>query len=259
MYRDLAPIDINVWKQIDSRAKEVIISTLTARKAIHVSTPKGSDYVAYNHGKLGDVAEKHEVAFASYVVTPLIETRIEFKLNRWEMDNAFRGDTNIDFSNLEDAVKKAALFEEYVVYEGLSEGNIPGLLEVSGETLKLGDTASSIKKSVAEGVIKLKNAYISGSMDLIVSQELYAKLWSIESQTPLIKALENMIGGKVIDSEVMKGAILVPHNNENLNIELGEDFSIGYQEHDKKEVTFFIKESFTFRILDEKLVVRFEE
>lgn len=259
MYRDLAPIDINIWEQIDSRAKEVIISTLTARKAMHVSGPKGPDYVAYNHGKLGGIVEKHEVAFASYTVTPLIETRIEFKLNRWEMDNAIRGDKNIDFSNLEDAVKKAALFEEHAVYEGLSEGNILGLLEVSAAPLKLGNTASSIKKSVADGVIKLKNAYISGSMDLIVSQELYAKLWSIESQAPLVKTLEDIIGGKIIDSQVMEGAILVPHNNENLNIELGEDFSIGYQEHDNKEVTFFIKESFTFRILDEKLVVRFEE
>ncbi|HHV10954.1 MAG TPA: bacteriocin family protein [Clostridiales bacterium] len=259
MYRNLAPISKNAWDQIDARAKEVLISTLTARKAVHVSGPKGSEYVVYNHGRLGEVSESDGVSFASYQVTPLVETRIEFKLNRWALDNAVRGDKNIDFSSLEAAIKKAALFEEQVVYEGLAEGNIKGLLTVPDTSLKLGNTASDIKKSVAEGVIKLRNAYASGNMDLIVSQELYAKLWAMESQTPLVKALEDMISGKVIASEVIKGAILIPHDNENLELVLGDDFTLGYQEHDQKEVTFFIKESFTFQISDESLIVRFEE
>ncbi len=259
MYRNLAPISKNAWDQIDARAKEVLISTLTARKAVHVAGPKGPEYVVYNHGRLGGVSESNGVSYASYQVTPLVETRIEFKLSRWALDNAVRGDKNIDFSNLEAAVKEAALFEERAIYEGLSEGNIQGLLKVSDTSLKLGDTASAIKKSVAEGLLKLRNAYALGQIDLIVSQELYAKLWSIESQTPLVKALEDMISGKVIASEVIKGAILLPHDHENLELVLGDDFTLGYQEHDQKEVTFFIKESFTFQITDESLVVRFEE
>ena len=259
MYRNLAPIEKSVWEQIDSRAKEVFISILTARKSVRVTRPKGSEYVAYNHGKLGELKEKKGICFASYKVTPLVETRIEFKLNRWELDNAIRGDKNIDFSNLEDAVKKVALFEECAIYEGLPEGNIRGLLEVAEMPLKLGNTESSIKKCIADGVIKLRNAFVLGKIDLIVSQELYTKLWSIESQTPLIKALEDMIGGSIVESEVMKGAILIPHNNENLDLELGEDFSLGYQEHDAKEITFFIKESFAFHILDDKLIVKFVE
>ena len=259
MYRNLAPVDKSVWEQIDSRAREVFLSTLTARKAIHVTGPKGSEYVAYNHGELGDVKEQYGMLFACYKVSPLVETRVEFRLNRWELDNAIRGDRNIDFSNLEEAAKKAALFEEYTIYEGLPEGNIRGLTEAAETVLKLGDTASSIRKSIADGVIKIRNAYVSGEMDLIVSQELYAKLWSIESPIPMMKTLKDLIGGKVIESEVMKGAVLVPHNDENLDLVLGEDFSLGYQEHDNVEVTFFIKESFTLQILDEKLIVRFED
>ncbi|MDF2514134.1 MAG: bacteriocin [Herbinix sp.] len=258
MYRNLAPISKNAWDQIDARAKEVLISTLTARKAVHVSGPRGSEYVVYNHGRLGEVSENNGVSFASYQVTPLVETRIEFKLSRWALDNAVRGDKNIDFSNLEEAVKKAALFEERLVYEGLSEGAVKGLKNVSETSLKLGNTSSDIKKSVAEGVLKLRNAYASGKLDLIVSQELYTKLWSLESQTPLVKALEEMISGKVIASEVLKGALLIPHDHENLELVLGDDFTLGYQEHDQKEVTFFIKESLTFQITDDNLVVRFE-
>lgn len=259
MYRNLAPISKDAWDQIDARAKEVLLSTLTARKTVHVFGPNGSEYVAYNHGRLGEVTEDYGVTFASYQVTPLVETRIEFKLSRWALDNAVRGDKNIDFSNLEDAVKKAALFEERLVYEGLPAGSVKGLLNASDTSLKLGNTASDIKKSVAQGIIKLRNAYASGKMDLIVSQELYTKLWSLESQTPLVIALEEMISGKVIASEILTGALLIPHDHENLELVLGDDFTLGYQEHDQKEVTFFIKESLTFQITDENLVVKFVE
>lgn len=258
MYRSLAPITKNGWEQIDNRAKEVISSIISGRKVVSVTGPKGSNYVAYNHGKLGHVMEQDGVKFASYKVTPLVEIRIEFKLNRWELDNAIRGNNNIDFTNLEDAVRKAAIFEEKAIYEGLSDGNIKGLLELTESYEKLGDTADTIKESIAKAILKLRKAYFTGNMDLIVSEDLYAKLWSLESRTPLVKTLESMIGGKIVTSEVMKGAILIPHKNENFVLELGEDFSLGYQEHDQKEVTFFIKESFTFQVLDESLVVRFE-
>ena len=52
MYRNLAPIDKSVWEQIDQRAKEVLVSTLTARKAVHVTGPLGAGHTAYNHGRL---------------------------------------------------------------------------------------------------------------------------------------------------------------------------------------------------------------
>ena len=257
MYRNLAPIDKSVWEQIDQRAKEVLVSTLTARKAVHVTGPLGAGHTAYNPGRLGAVMKKEDVSFASYEVTPLVESRIEFKLNRWELDNAIRGDRNIDFTNLEEAVKKSALFEENAIYTGLKEGAIRGLLEVKEEAIKLGDTASDIKKAVAEGVIKLRKAFAHGVMDLIVSEELYTKFWSVESTYPLLESIEKIIGGKVISSEIMTGAILIPHDDENLSLILGEDFTLGYQEHDNNEVTFYVKESFTFQILDDNLVVRF--
>lgn len=74
-----------------------------------------------------------------------------------------------------------------------------------------------------------------------------------------MKALEDIIDGKIISSKVMKGALLVPHEHEDLDLELGEDFILGYQEHDQKEITFFIKEAITFHILDDKLIVHMEE
>ena len=259
MYREIAPINETVWKQIDERAREVLLSTLKTRKVVHVSEEKGSDFVAYNHGKLGEVTYNDDVNSAAYLVTPLVETRIEFNLNRWELDNAIRGDKNIDFSNLDKAVKKIALFEEKAVLEGLPAYGIKGLTDESLATLPFGTDETSIKKYIADGILKLRSAYVNGGMDLLVSTNLYTQIMSLPCQTPLKAAIEDMIGGKVYASEVLSGAVLVPHDNDNLDFVLGEDFSIGYQEHTKKEITLYIKESFTFQILDESLIVRYTE
>ena len=259
MYRELAPISETVWEQIDERAREVLLSTLKARKVVHVSEEKGSDFVAYNHGKLGEVTYNDGVNSAAYVVTPLVETRVEFNLNRWELDNAIRGNKNIDFTNLENAVKKIALYEEKAILEGLPSFGIKGLTDDSFEALPFGTDEVSIKKSIAEGILKLRRAYVNGGKDLLVSTSLYTQIMSLPCQTPLKDQIEKMIGGKVYASEALSGAVLVPHDDANLDFVLGEDFSIGYQEHTKTEVTLYVKESFTFQILDDSLVVRYTE
>lgn len=257
MYRELAPVSQEVWQQIDERAKEVFLATLAARKAVRVSDEKGPEYASYNHGKLGTVNYKDDVACATYQVTPLVETRIEFTLNRWELDNARRGSKNIDFSNLETAAKKTALFEERAIVYGIPEFGIKGLNQVTEDVIYLGDDETTIKRNVATAVMKLKNAFVNEAMDLLVSSEIYAKIITLSCQIPLKTALEEIIGGKIIISKVLNGALLLPHDHENLELVLGEDFTLGYQEHNNKEITFYIKESFTFQILDDKLVVRF--
>lgn len=259
MYRELAPIKPAVWQLIDERAREVFLSKLTARKVVHVSDEKGPDYVSYNHGKLGEVAYQNEVAYATYQVTPLVESRIEFTLKRWDLDNAIRGDKSIDFTNLEQAVTKAALFEEGAIIKGLSEAGIRGLETVSPGELSFGTDEVSIKKNIVEGILQLKDAYVTDGMNLLVSKNIYKNILSLSSQVPLKSAIEDMIKGKILVSEILSGALLIPSDNENLDFVIGEDFTLGYQEHTKKDITFYIKESFTFQILDDKLVVRYSE
>lgn len=259
MYRELAPVDESVWKQIDDRAREVFLSTLTARKAVNVSAEQGSGYVAYNHGKLREVQYKDDVAFAAYKVTPLVETRIEFSLNRWELDNALRGDKGIDYTNLDAAVKKAALFEERTIYDGLAEYGITGLTKAAADAIPFGEDEAGIRNGIAEGILKLRQSFVSGNLDLLVSTKLYKRIMSLPSLTSLKDVIEDMIGGKVYASEVLQGALLIPHDNENLSLVLGEDFSLGYQEHTKKDVIFYLKESFTFQILDDSLIVKYSE
>ena len=58
-------------------------------------------------------------------------------------------------------------------------------------------------------------------------------------------------------NQAIEGAYLLPYDNEDLELTIGRDFSIGYQNHTNKTVRFFVKESFTFRVLDEDIIVKY--
>lgn len=257
--RNLAPLTQEAWNEIDARAGEVLKSRLAARKAVNVNGPKGWNYTALSEGRVVvDREEAGEVKSGIFQIKPLVESRMTFTLNRWEMDNIIRGAKDIDLSNLEEAAKKIADFEENTIYNGYEAGTIQGLKEVSAhKTIDFGNDGATIMEALSQGLITLRENYAQGPLDLIVGKEAYKRLNKEVQGYPLIKRVEKLIGGSIIFSNVLEGAMLVPHNHEDLEFTIGQDFAIGYESHDDKEVTLFITETFTFRVLDENIIITF--
>lgn len=258
LYRELAPISNESWEEIDERATEVLKSQLTARKIVNVVGPKGLDYNVISEGRLVDVDTKDNVSYGNYKVLPLTEARIEFSMQRWELDNIARGAKDIDYSPLEEAAKEIALFEENAVYNGLKSSIIKGLEgSRQGEEIKFGETPKDIMEALTKGLIQIKNAYSDGPYTLVVSAEVYKRILSQDTGYPLEKKIKTLIDGDIILNHVIDGAYLLPQNHKDLEFTIGRDFSIGYQAHDIEKVRFFISESFTFRVLDPTIIVKF--
>jgi len=257
--RDLAPLSESAWNEIDKRAASILKTSLSARKAVKVVGPKGWDHTAISEGRLDILdAKEGEVKSGIYKVQPLIEGRMSFSLNRWEMDNITRGAKDIDLSALDLAVKKIATFEENALYNGLATANITGLIQSSNHSpIPFGDDGATMMDAVAKGLIVLKENFEDSPFTLIVGKDAWTKLYKEMQGYPLIDRIENLTGGKVLYSSVIDGAILIPFDNENLELTIGQDFAIGYEFHDATEVTLFITESFTFRVLDGSIIVPF--
>lgn len=255
--RDLAPLSQEAWDEIDERAEQVLKNYLSARKALKVNGPKGWDYNSVAEGRLENLNEQEgEVKTGVYKVKPLVEGRITFTLNRWELDNITRGAKDIDFDNLEEAAKKIAAFEENAIYKGIPQGNIQGLSDASiHEKISFGNDAASILDALTSGIITLKQNFENGPYALIAGAEVWKRLYKQSKSYPLIKKVEELLGGKVIYSNFAEGAYLIPYNHDDLELIIGQDFSIGYESHDTKEIKLFITESFTFRVLDEKIII----
>ena len=257
--RELAPLSDEGWNEIEKRAKEVLLSRLTARKVVNVQGPKGLDFTAVNEGRLTLVDGKDDVKAGVYTLKPLTETRIRFTLNRWEIDNIARGAKDIDFTNLDAAVEKLALFEENAVYNGYVEGTIKGLKEASThKKLTLGETDNDILTSLIEGVMMLKKSYLHGPYSLVVGTKAWINLNKEVQGMPLLERVEKILGAKVVLATSVDGALLVPYDSETLELTIGQDFSLGYESHDTKELTLFATESFTFRVLEPKAIVVFK-
>jgi len=256
--RELAPLTEKAWEEIDARAEEVFDTQLTGRKAVHVEGPNGLEYNVISKGKLGIIkGDKGEVRSSEYKVTPLIETRYTFELNRWEMDNLERGAKDVDLGPLENAVKKMAEFEDNAVYNGFTGGNIKGMMEMAKKSLPFGSDDSSIMGSITEGMIMLQEAYADKPYTLIVGKEVYEKIQRQVKGYPLIRRIEEVTGSEVIFSNEIKGAILVPYDHDDLELTIGQGFAIGFEEHDNKNVKLFITESFMFRVLDPDIIVKY--
>jgi len=258
LYRELAPIIDEAWKEIDERASEVLKNYLSARRVVKVTGPKGWEYNVVTEGRLENIVEEDDICYGTYKALPLVETRVEFDMNRWELDNLNRGAKDIDYTPLEEAVKKIALFEENAIYNGLDKSYIKGILQsAEGKAITLGKDSVSVMNAISEGVLRLKSVYAEGPYTLIVGKDAYKTINSQDPSYPLKEKIKELIGGDIVFSFAIDGAVLVPYDHDDLELIIGKDFSIGYQSGDKKKVTLFVTESLTFRVLDPAIIVKY--
>ena len=256
--RELAPITANGWKEIEERATAVLSKELSARKFVRVTGPLGRDVTSVTTGRM-DVKTKDDIKYGVYKIQPLTESRICFPLSRWELDNIERGAKDVDYSSLDDGVRKAAKFEEEAIFKGLEDGQIDGIYKSSSyETLDFGKTADETLKAIFDGILKFDAAFAKKPYVLVVSNEKWYYLNTVVKEYSLPEKLEKILGQKIVVSKSIDGAILLPFDDENIELVIGEDYAIGYQNHNESIVELFITESFTFRVLDPALIVLFK-
>ncbi|TYB33180.1 MAG: bacteriocin [Flexistipes sinusarabici] len=250
--QNLAPIPDKAWEEINLQANRTLSSHLSVRKFVDVEGPLGTDAASVNTGRLEIVTDKGSaVEYGIPQMQPLVEARVPFKLNLWELDSVLRGAEDIDLSSLEDAAKKIAVFEDKSVYYGLEKANIKGLKDSSEhDALKLPAKTDDLPYITAEAVAKLKSASVDGPYSLVVSVDQMKNIVGLNKGYPLKKQIEDIIGGSVKVSSNISEAYLVSERGGDFRLTLGQDLSIGYLQHDSKEVTLYFTESFTFRILD---------
>ncbi len=256
--RQLAPLTEEAWHGIDERATEVFKSVLTARKIVKVDGPKGLNHTVIPEGRLSILEENPDnVSTGLFKVKPLVETRTSFTLDRWEMDNLTRGARDVDLGPLEDAAKKAALFEENAIFNGYDKGDIEGLVHSADKALEFGQDGSSIMDAITDGVLSLQDNFATPPLVLVAGEKAWHQINHEAGAYPLYRQIRELIEGDILFSPALDGALLLPYDHEDLELNLGIDFSIGYQDHDSKSVRLFIAESFTFRVMDPALIVKF--
>jgi uncharacterized linocin/CFP29 family protein len=199
-------------------------------------------------------AQPDGVSLRQRKVLPLTEFRVAFTVSRAELDDAERGADDLEFDDLDRAVHEAALIENRAVFHGWEAAGITGIAEAGPYDAKsLGEDAEAYPSVVAKAVDTLREAGISGPYALAIGPAGYTRIVESAERGGLLvfDHLRRILGGgKVVRSPGLDGAIVLSLGGGDFTLDLGQDLSVGYSHHDADQVSLYLEESFTFRVVE---------
>ncbi len=258
--RALAPISDEAWGEIEAQATRVLTSLLTARKFCDVKGPYGLDFAGVSTGRLDLVKDKAagSPGYGVRRIQPLVEVRVPFSLDIWDLDDVTRGAEDIDLGSMEEAARKIAEFEEGLLYNGSTEAGIPALSKASTQKgMKISEEPDVFLSTVAEALAQFQTTPVEGPYALVVGPEMWTYLSSTIQGRPLRHHLTYILDGPVLLSQFVKEPFLVSQRGGDIELVLGQDVSIGYEKHDTQSVGLYFAESLTYRIIDPDVALFF--
>ncbi|HEX3541139.1 MAG TPA: family 1 encapsulin nanocompartment shell protein [Acidimicrobiales bacterium] len=253
LLRGLAPITDTGWQAIEDDAKPRLATYLAARKLVDFSGPKGWTHSAVDLGRVAAIdGASAGVTGDQRRMLPLVELRTPFVVSRAELTDADRGAEDLDFPDLDAAAQRIAVAENVAVFHGYAAAGIAGISErTSHSPVGLGSDASLFPARVTEAVNRLLADGIGGPYGLAVSPDAYIQiLETSETGDLLMEHIAGIVGGPVVRTAGLRGAVLVSMRGGDFEFVCGEDLSIGYLDHSDTDVRLYFEETFTFRVLE---------
>jgi uncharacterized linocin/CFP29 family protein len=254
LLRSHAPISDSNWKLLDDEARERLSVALAARKLVDFAGPLGWEYSSSNLGRVDRVAEApcEGVTAVQRRVLPLVEVRAEFSISRAELRDDDRGAADAELEALDHAAHQIAVAENRAVFHGWPAASIQGIAEASPyQGLQLGPEPDGYRRPVASAVEQLLRGGIGGPYALALGNEQYKRVVETAEHGgyPLLDHLRKIVEGDIIWAPGVEGAVVMSLRGEDFLFESGQDLSIGYLDHDRDVVRFYLEESFSFRVV----------
>ncbi len=253
--KSMSPITEAAWREIEDQAKQTLKGNLALRAMVDFSGPHGQELAAVNTGKLhsSQRSASDGLTWSLREALPLIEVRTPFRLDRNELDAVERGASDPDLEPLADAARRLAIFEEKVLMNGLADAQIQGIAQASAHKPVniTGLKADALFDGITRGILALEKAGINGPYALVLDDDLYQALRAGNpGGYPISKRAGDLLAGGIRWSPMVTGGLLLSRRGGDFEMTVGQDISIGYQEHDNESVTLFLTESFTFRVME---------
>ena len=232
------------WEKLQRTVHETVERQLVGRKFIEVYGPLGTgvqcvplDTYAIpswaSVDMLGEGGEAIHSLKRDIAHIPLIYK--DFWLFWRDIEASKKCETPLDVSAAVGAAVASAAREDDLIFNGLSEMHMAGLLNVDGRNvLKLSDWSviGNGFQDVVSAVEKLRSLGFSPPFALVVSPRLYALLHKVYERTGQleIKGVHELVKGGVYQSPVFKKdvALVVAVGRQNLDLAVGTNFKVEY-------------------------------
>ncbi|HEY5211253.1 MAG TPA: family 1 encapsulin nanocompartment shell protein [Stellaceae bacterium] len=259
LYRDLAPISAAGWSEIDKEATRTLKTSLGARRIVDFVGPKGWDFAAVGTGRSESVAPpvKAEITARLRQVLPLVELRVPFEIERSELDAVDRGAKDPKTDPVIAAARQIAIAENRTIFHGFPEAGIRGLCEAQASVaIPFAEDFVSFPNAVAAAKTKLRDGGVSGPYAVALSEHAYTALSETTSGGyPVLEHVRRLVDGPLVWTPGLDGAVVMSMRGGDFELTVGQDFSVGYLDHDARKVRLYIEESFTFWLLSAQAAI----
>ncbi len=134
------------------------------------------------------------------------------------------------------------------MFHGYPAAGIRGICEARADAaVQLSDDTESYPVMVANALTRLRDEGVLGPYAVALSERCYANLTeATQVGYPVLEHVQRLIDGPLVWAPGLEGAVVLSMRGEDFELTVGQDFSIGYLDHDAERVRLYIEESFTF-------------
>lgn len=260
LFRDRAPITEAGWEEIEKEAKRTLRALLAARRVVDFRGPLGwnaSDVELGRADPIGSPPHGGNVQARLRRIQPLVELRIPFTMSRAELDAIDRGARDPDLDSVTAAAREIAIAEDRAIFHGYKEAHITGICQArAAQAVPLGSSHADYPGAVAAALTRLRDDGIDGKFAVVLNEQLYKDLASrTDGGYPILSHVQRLIDGEIVWAPGLEGGLVISQRGGDFELTVGQDFSIGYLDHDRENVQLYIEESFTFLILTEQAAI----
>ncbi len=257
MIRPVLPYGMSeeVIHRLRDRAIERARAMLTARRVLDFEGPLGAGIESLQVGPVHDQALGETGANVSARrAIPIPRVYSSFVLPQREVEGAMDPGLPLDTSPAEDAAEEVALAEEHIVYHGVRELGVEGILHhPASHRVQRSDwsTPGGAINDVIQAADKLDAARINGPFSLVLAPSLYNQLFRKYEGSDVLALdhLRRLASGGIWKSHVLDdvGVLLSPDLGP---LVCAEDLTISFLEVRESTLRFVVSSAVVVRLDD---------
>jgi uncharacterized linocin/CFP29 family protein len=258
LHRELAPISDAAWAQIEEETSRTLKRYLAGRRVVDVHGPAGSALAAVGTGHLSAIATPGDgITAQKHDAKALVQLCVAFDLARQMIDGVERGANDSDWQPAKDAARTLAFAEDRAIFEGYDAAGIVGVRQGTSNPRKsLPADVRKYPETFAQALSQLRLVGVNGPYSILLSAQAYTELAETSDYGyPVLEHVKRLVEGKIIWAPAIEGAFVVTTRGGDLDLQLGQDVSIGYLSHTDTHVRLYLQETFTFLYLTSESAV----
>jgi len=261
--RDAAGIPETLWERIDDAAREAAREILTSRRFLDLEGPFGLGLTSVETGSESYCRPAQPdaagVVAGSAIAVPVLQQVFELSIRR--VEGHLRMGLPLDLDPVQEAATAVAHREDEIVYHGIAELGIPGLLthpQRLRQTIGDWKHVEQALNEVLAGVDRLDDAGFRGPYALALSPSRYNSLFRRYEGSDMLQLdhLRRLCEAGVFKAPVQGGLIVDPRAGI---LRVGQDLEVGYSMNDGIHHKLFVSESLVLALDEPGAVCALEE